>query len=98
MNIIINTMDRCAEDGFVECVHWTVTKTVGEHTASAYGTESFSHEAGHAFAPYESLTQDQVKQWLIDRWGTEGMEAKESALEAQINNMIAPPVMSGVPW
>lgn len=98
MNIIINTMDRCAEDGFVECVHWTVTKTVGEHTASQYGTESFSHEEGRAFAPYASLTQDQVKQWLIDRWGVEGMEAKESALEAQIHNMINPPVLSGMPW
>ena len=98
MNIIINTMDRCAEDGFVECAHWTVTKTVGEHTASQYGTESFSHEEGTTFVPYENLTQDQVKQWLIDRWGVEGMEAKESALEAQLQAQMAPPVLSGVPW
>lgn len=98
MNIIINNMDRCSADGFVECVHWTVTKTVGEHTASQYGTESFKHEEGHAFAPYESLTPEQVKQWLIDRWGNDGMEAKEIALEAQIQNMIAPSIMSGVPW
>lgn len=98
MNIIINTMDRCAEDGFVECVHWTVVKTVGEHTASQYGTESFSHEEGHAFAPYASLTQDQVKQWLIDRWGVEGVKAKEDALDAQIAAQAAPAVLSGVPW
>lgn len=98
MNIIINNMDRCAADGFVEVVHWTVTKTVGEHTASQYGTEAFTHEKGHAFAPYKSLTPEQVKQWLIDRWGPEGMEAKESALEAQIQALAAPPVLSGVPW
>lgn len=98
MNIIINTMDRCAEDGFVECVHWTVTKTVGEHTASQYGTESFTHEEGHPFAPYESLTPEQVKQWLIDRWGVEGVAAKEAALDAQLAVLANPPVLSGTPW
>ena len=34
MNIIINTMDRKADNGGVVVVHWTVAKTSGENTAS----------------------------------------------------------------
>lgn len=99
MNIIINTMDRCAEDGFVECVHWTVTKTVGEHTASAYGTESFTPDLTAAgFKPYAQLTQADVVGWLTDRWGAEGTAAKEAALNSQLADMASPKTVSGLPW
>ena len=98
MNIIINQMDRCAADGFVEVVHWTVTKTVGEFSASQYGTESFHHEEGQAFKPYSNLTEADVKGWLTAKWGTDGMAAKEAALEAQIQTQANPPVLTGLPW
>lgn len=98
MNIIINQMDRCTEDGFVEVVHWTVTKTVGEFSSSQYGTESFAHEEGGDYKPYGDLTEADVKGWLTERWGNEGMEAKEAALEAQIQAQATPPTLTGLPW
>lgn len=97
MNIIINQMDRVAADGFVTVVHWSVTKTSGEFTASQYGTESFTHDAG-SFKPFDQLTEAEVKGWLTDRWGTEGVAAKEAALDAQLANLENPPVVSGLPW
>jgi len=96
MNIIINTMERRTTDGFVTVVHWTVTKTQGEHTASAYGTESFAD--GQATVPYGDLTEQIVKGWLKEKWSEEGVAAKEDALDAQLAIMANPPMANGLPW
>jgi hypothetical protein len=96
MNIIINQMDRVASDGFVITCHWSVTKTSGEFTASQYGTESFTEEG--SFKPFDELTEADVQGWLTTRWGADGMAAKEAALDAQLQDMANPPVVSGLPW
>jgi hypothetical protein len=96
MNIIINQMDRLSVDGFVTVVHWTVTKTSGEFTASQYGTEAFAEEG--SFKPFDELTEVDVQGWLMDRWGADGMAAKEAALDKQLQDMANPPVVSGLPW
>ena len=99
MNIIINTMDRVTADGFVVTVHWSTSKTQGEHTASQYGTESFTPDpAAPGFKPYDQLTETDVQAWLTDRWGADGVAAKEAALDAQLANLANPPVLSGLPW
>lgn len=99
MDIIINTMERNAADGFVTTVHWSVTKTDGTYTASAYGTESFTPDPdAPGFVPWSQLTEADVKGWLTDRWGADGVAAKEAALDAQLANLANPPVVSGVPW
>lgn len=99
MNIIINTLERNATDGGVITVHWSVVKTAGEHQASQYGTESFTPDpATPGFKPYDQLTQADVEGWLRDKWGAEGLAAKEAALDAQLAALAQPPVLSGVPW
>ena len=99
MNIIINTLDATNPDLGVVVAHWTVTKTSGTHTASAYGTESFTPDpAAPGFKPYAQLTQADVTSWLTERWGTEGMAAKEAALDSQLADMANPPMTSGLPW
>lgn len=97
MNIIISTLERQADNGFVTTVHWRTEKTAGEHTASQYGTESFTHDAG-SFVPYDQLTPEIVTGWLQDKWGVDGLAAKEAALDAQIAEQKNPPVVSGLPW
>ena len=99
MNIIINTLERNATDGGVITVHWSTSKTQGEHTASQYGTESFTPDpTAPGFKPYASLTEADVKGWLTERWGADGVAAKEAALDAQLANLANPPVLSGLPW
>ena len=97
MNIIIADMRRQSSNDFVTVVHWRTEKTAGEHTASQYGTESFEHTEG-TFTPYADLTIAQVQGWLTDRWGTDGVAAKEAALDAQLAALANPPVVSGLPW
>lgn len=99
MNIIINTLERNATNGGVVTVHWSVAKTQGEHTASQYGTESFTPDpAAPDFKPYDQLTQADVEGWLRDKWGADGVDAKEAALDAQIATLANPPIISGLPW
>lgn len=97
MNIIINNLDRTNPSGFVTTVHWSTAKTSGEHTASQYGTESFEATEG-SFVPFDQLTQEMVTGWLTERWGAEGLAAKEAALDAQLAALANPPVVSGLPW
>lgn len=97
MNITINSLDRVNPSGFVTTVHWTTTKTSGEHTASQYGTESFEHTKS-SFVPFDQLTPEMVTGWLTQRWGAEGVAAKKAALDAQLNALANPPVISGLPW
>ena len=97
MNIIINTMERTNPGGFVLTVHWTVSKTQGEFSASQYGTESFTQQEGN-FVPYNQLTPEIVTGWLTDAWGPEGVAAKEAALDQMIAAQENPPIESGLPW
>lgn len=99
MEIKINQLDRNTEGGGVITVHWTVLKTQGDHTASQYGTEGFEPDpAAPGFKPYEQLTEQDVKNWLTERWTSEGVAAKEAALDAQLQQLASPPVQSGLPW
>ena len=97
MKIIINTLERKVDNGFVTTVHWSSIKTSGEHTASQYGTESFEATES-SFVPFDQLTQEMVIGWLKNRWGTEGLTAKEAALDAQLAVLANPPVITGLPW
>ena len=99
MDININQMDRAAADGFVITVHWTVIKTQGEYTASQYGVESFEPDSSTPeFIPFDSLTEEIVKGWLTDKWGAEGVAAKEAALDQMIAAQENPPILAGLPW
>lgn len=89
----INQLDRNTSNGFVTTVHYNVTKTDGEFTASTYGTVGF--EAGTPATPFESLTEVQVIAWVKDKLGESTVEA---ALAAQIELQKNPVVAAGVPW
>ena len=39
-----------------------------------------------------------VTGWLTGRWGAEGLAAKEAALDAKLDALANPPVVSGLPW
>lgn len=99
MNIIISTLERTNPDAVVTVVHWRTEKTDGQHTASQYGTESFTADPeAQDFTPYDQLTPAIVTGWLRDRWGAEGVAAKEAALDAQLAQLASPPVVTGLPW
>lgn len=96
MNITwtISQLDRRTSDGFVTTAHWRATAEDGEYTASIYSTCGWSE--GEPAIPYESLTEQQVLEWVwangVDK------DAAEAALAAQIEAQKNPVQAAGVPW
>jgi hypothetical protein len=93
MNLIINQLDRNTDGDIVTTVHWTASKQDGEFTASSYGTVGV--EVGDTVIPFANLTEEVVKTWLAEKLDLVEMEA---SLDAQIAELQAPKVASGLPW
>ena len=89
----INQLDRNTSDGFVTTVHYNVTKTDGDFSASTYGTIGFTGDT--PTTPFASLTEAQVIAWVKNKLGEATVEA---ALAAQIEAQKNPVSASGLPW
>jgi hypothetical protein len=84
------------ETDVVFTVHWTCSGVQDTYSGSVYSTCGVPAPTG-AFTPYADLTQDQVLGWI---W-TSGVDkdSAEAAVQAQINNLINPPVVQpALPW
>jgi hypothetical protein len=78
-------------------VHWQLTGTDGTHTGSVYSTCGVTYKADTPFTPYDQLTKNQVLGWI---WaGGVDKDSAETAVQAEIDNKINPPVVSPqLPW
>lgn len=90
------------EDGETDVVfnvHWTLTGTDGTYQGNVYGTQGVSLDPDAPFTPYADLTQEQVIGWVQGAMGPEQVAALEANITQQINNQIAPPVVTPpLPW
>ena len=93
-NWSINQMDRLTSDGFVVTVHYNVSATDGDYSASTYGTCGYTKES-ETFVPYADLTQAIVLSWVKE---TLGQETVEASLQSQIDAQKNPVQQSGLPW
>ena len=93
MEFKIVDLNRSTDGDVVTTVHYTVSKTDGEAVGSSYG--SVGVEVGDTVIPFASLTEETVKTWLADKLDLEAMEA---GLDAQLAELKAPKVASGLPW
>ena len=94
-NWSIVTMDRLTSDGFVVTVHYNVSATEGEYTASTYGTVSYTQQPGETYIPYDQLTQEIVVGWVQTSLGKDTVE---ESLAGQIEAQKHPVQESGLPW
>jgi hypothetical protein len=88
-------MDRLTADGFVVTVHYNVSATEDEYTASTYGTVGFTEQPDATYTPYADLTQEQVTGWVQDALNKDTVE---SSLAGQIEALKNPTQATGVPW
>ena len=93
MELKVNQLDRNIDGDIVTTVHWTATKQDGEFTSSAYGTVGV--EVGDTVIPFANLTEEIVKTWLAEKLDLVELEAN---LDAQLAELKAPTVASGLPW
>jgi hypothetical protein len=94
-NWSIVQMNRLTSDGFVVTVHYNVSATEDEYTASTYGTVSFTEQPDTTYTPYADLTQEQVTGWLQEALNKDTVEA---SLAGQIEALKHPVQATGLPW
>jgi hypothetical protein len=100
MNLNIVQLDRTLPDGCVTTIHWTATQTDGDFTASSYGSLGVPAKdpSDPTFIAFASLTEEQVKQWVLTTMGQEQVTALQANLDGQIEANKNPTSATGVPW
>jgi len=102
----VANLERNVADGKVYTVHYTVnalsdtvdpnSESGGFYSAGAYGSVGLDGEVSVEFG---SLTEEVVVGWVKEALGGEEKVAEiEAALQAQIDEKVAPTKAAGVPW
>ena len=101
----VANLDRTTADGKVNTVHYTVnalsdqvdpnSESGGFYSAGAYGSLGFD---GEVTTPFADLTEEVVIGWVKEQFGAEKVAEIEAALQAQIDEKVAPTKAAGVPW
>lgn len=80
-------------------VHWTLTGEEAGFSGGVYGSVGVTLDEGATFTPYEDLTLAQVVGWVQAALGAEQVAAYEANVAQQINDQVAPPVVTPqLPW
>jgi len=83
-------------DGGIFTVHWRVSASDGDFSASSYGTAGFTPDAeSEDFVAYEDLTEADVLAWV---WESVDKDATEAALAQKIEDQKHPTTAAGTPW
>ena len=101
----VANLERNLPENKVYTVHYTVnalydqvdpnSESGGFYSAGAYGSVGLE---GDVTIPFENLTEEIVIGWVKDQFGKEKVAEIEAALQAQINERVAPSKAAGVPW
>jgi len=101
----VANLERNVADGKVYAVHYTVnalsdqvdpnSESGGFYSAGAYGSLGFD---GEVTVPFTDLTEEVVVGWVKEQFGEEKVAEIEAALQAQIDEKVAPTKAAGVPW
>ena len=86
------------DQNYVVNAKWKVTGVDGQYTASIDGNTRFnSANQEGAIVPYDQLTEEVVIGWI----SAQDISNAQSCVQAQIDNMITPPVSpqnTPLPW
>ena len=101
----VTNLERTVADGKVNTVHYIVdalsdqvnpeSREGGFYSAGAYGSLNFD---GEVSVPFENLTEEIVIGWVKEQLGAEKVAEIEAALQAQIDEKVAPTQAAGLPW
>jgi hypothetical protein len=100
MNIQITQLERILPNSVIYMVHWNVNQTDGKFTACVYGSSNlpFKDPSDPTFILFDQLTEEQVKQWVIDTMEEEQVKSLQASLASQIEAQKNPVTATGVPW
>jgi len=84
-----------AQDDYITIVHWRCDGVDEVNSIGAYGTVSFNQEEGEEIIAFADLTEELVKGWMFEKLNKEEVEA---AVQAKLDELANPPLISGLPW
>ena len=83
------------KQNFVVQIDWEYTASENDAKCARYGTTSFS-QPGDSFIPFNDLTEDIVKSWVVS---SVDIAVLEASLAEQINDILNPKVsVVPFPW
>ena len=82
----------------VNQVHWQCIVADGEHFARAYGSVGVPTEDLSNFTEFADLTEAEVVGWVKAALGEEQVANIETALAANVAEIINPTRGQGLPW
>ena len=95
MNFTITQLDRNTDGGVIQA-HWTVTKTIGENTASRYGSTTFNPDStAEGYIAYDSLNESIVINWVQEAEDTTKLE---NNINRDLDELTSPSILTGKPW
>jgi hypothetical protein len=76
-------------------VHWRLTgEDENGNVGSVYGTQSLDTSDLSSFTAFEDITEEQINGWIETAMGSEEVQAKKDAIDAQIEEKINPTVVT----
>jgi hypothetical protein len=82
--------------GGIRVIHWRVTATEDDYSASAYGTVGLTPDPESPdFVPYADVTEADAQAWV---WDSVDKDETEANLAANIEAQKNPTEASGLPW
>ena len=78
------------ETDVVYNVHWIVTGTEGDYTATSIGTQTVAVDPETPFIPFDELTNEVVVGWCKEAMGEEQVAQIEATIAAAIEDQINP--------
>jgi hypothetical protein len=76
-------------------VHWRLTgEDENGNVGSTYGTQSLETSDLSNFTDFDSITEEQVNGWVEAAMGSEEVQAKKDAIDAQIAEKVNPSVVT----
>lgn len=85
----------------IKVAHWRyrITDGADDLTAEVYGAQAFVSPDPASYTPFDSVTEAQLVGWIEDAIGEDGMDAMNASLEASLENLRNPPIVTmPVPW
>jgi len=101
----VANLERNLPDGMIYTVHYTITAVSDKknadgqfYSAGAYGSIGLEPCDPDDMIPFDELDEFTVASWVANQFGPEKVQEIEAALEAQIDEQVAPTKAAGVPW
>ena len=93
-------LQRHTSDGLVITAHWQAVKESDGKRARVYGSIGLPMKdpSDPSFIPFDELTEEVVLSWVHAALGDEQVKTYEASLDAQLDALINPPILKGMPW